>query len=261
MANTLKRELQRRRLPQWKFGFLPIHGLPALCKTRAMKNCKFALTLAGVCACLAASTLHAQTILPFGDSVTSSQAGHNSYRRPLYHMLTDAGFGVNFVGSMHGVDGNNSTPPDPDFDMDHEGHPGWTSGVAAGAAGSVASPNIDIVLLDFGSNDPASGIPPEDTAANLEFIMETLANANPNIAILLAVPTGAIDVAKQDMSGVRKAVATAAKVEKKNGINVTVVSLSGVSPKKNTYDGIHPNEEGENKIAKKYFSAIKKVLR
>jgi acyl-CoA thioesterase-1 len=226
-----------------------------------MKKNKFALTLASVCACFAACTIHAQTIVPFGDSVTSSQAGHNSYRRPLYHMLVDSGFDINFVGSMHGVDGNNSTPPDPDFDMDHEGHPGWTSGTGAGAVGGVANPNIDIVLLDFGSNDPANGVPPEDTAANLEFIMETFHDANPNVVILLAVPTGAVNVPKQDMAGVRKAVSTAAKAEKNNGVNVIVVSLSGVSPKSNTYDGIHPNEAGENKIAKKYFSAIRKVLR
>jgi hypothetical protein len=39
-------------------------------------------------------------ILPLGDSMTQGEAGHFSYRRPLWKMLDSAGYKVDFVGSL-----------------------------------------------------------------------------------------------------------------------------------------------------------------
>src|SRR6187399_3097989 len=70
--------------------------------------------------------LAATRIMPLGDSITSSFAGHDSYRYWLWHSLQDAGYtNIDFVGSQRGVFGG--TPLHANFDQDHEGHTGFTA--------------------------------------------------------------------------------------------------------------------------------------
>ena len=66
-----------------------------------------------------------EAILPLGDSITQADLNFNSYRRPLWHRLNAAGYSVDFIGSRN-YNGFRSfgPPPNPDFDLDHEGHPG-----------------------------------------------------------------------------------------------------------------------------------------
>jgi lysophospholipase L1-like esterase len=56
----------------------------------------------------------------------------------------------------------------------------------------------------------------------------------------------------------RQAVSRAAHAEKKLGARIYLVNLSGISPTHDTYDGMHPNDRGEQKIAKKYFSVVRR---
>jgi lysophospholipase L1-like esterase len=50
--------------------------------------------------------------------------------------------------------------------------------------------------------------------------------------------------------------------EKKAGVDIMTVNLfGGFNARKDTVDGTHPNIQGEQKIAKKYFSALKKILK
>ncbi len=39
-----------------------------------------------------------EKILPLGDSITQADFNYNSYRRPLWHLLNEAGYSVDFVG-------------------------------------------------------------------------------------------------------------------------------------------------------------------
>ena len=58
-------------------------------------------------------------VLPLGDSITDGAGAPGGYRLRLYQLLTNAGFNVDFVGTLT----DNGAPglPDPD----HEGHSGW----------------------------------------------------------------------------------------------------------------------------------------
>src|SRR5688500_15993420 len=75
---------------------------------------------------LVASLAPAQTpppvrIMPLGDSITFGAGGTanlGGYRGPLYTLLTNAGYNVDFVGTQTG---NSSGVPD----QDHQGHSGW----------------------------------------------------------------------------------------------------------------------------------------
>src|SRR5690349_8536684 len=97
-----------------------------------MKCCKIAILVASAGLCLAGLTAHAQTIMAFGDSVTSSYAPQNSYRDVLYHMLVEHGFNsFQFVGRRVGTESGLSSDPDWPVDQQHhEGYAGATSDFA-----------------------------------------------------------------------------------------------------------------------------------
>ena len=53
-----------------------------------------------------------------------------------------------------------------------------------------------------------------------------------------------------------------AKTEKKAGVNVIAVNqFGGFNARTDTKDGTHPNVRGEQKIARKYFSALRPILK
>jgi acyl-CoA thioesterase-1 len=227
---------------------------------------KFFFLILGGCFHLVISAAQAQTIMPFGDSVTvNGSSPESSYRYWLYHYLKDAGYdNIDFVGSHSGV--GDGEPEHADFDQDYEGGDGWTTSDALYVTQhGVAGEAPDIVLLDFGANDIIDLVEPDTITTNLVQIMESFRAANPDVFILLAQPTHwfTTDLTeKKALSKLNGAVSKAAKAEKRAGGNVVLVNLSGsFSPRSDTKDGTHPNVKGEQKIAKRYFSAIKKVLR
>src|SRR5688500_17734435 len=66
-----------------------------------------------------AQTTATVRIMPLGDSITTHIPPYNSYRRPLWQMLANGGYSVDFVGSRR-VDDYNRLPSNPDFDLEYE---------------------------------------------------------------------------------------------------------------------------------------------
>jgi len=122
----------------------------------------------------------ANRIMPLGDSITlGSSSGIPiedsdlwvSYRKALYDKLKVAGYVVDdeitglpeiFVGTPSWIAGESV----PDFDPDHEGHPGWRADeIVTGRTGSgegklsdwLIAEEPNIVLLHIGTNDVANG--------------------------------------------------------------------------------------------------------
>ena len=135
-------------------------------------------------------------LMPLGDSITWGTNPDNSnsagYRRSLYSQLTNAGYNVDFVGSLNG-----GLPSD--FDRDNEGHPGWVSGLPAYDTSLVLSTKItgflnsnppDVVLLMIGTNDCTEQDNQwEKTASELATsigkLLDSIYIFNPNIKIFL----------------------------------------------------------------------------
>jgi len=237
--------------------------------------------VAGICACCAL-TLAARaqvnrvSIMPMGDSVTArGSSPESSYRYWLYKDLQDAGFNnFVFVGNQNGV--SDGAPANSDFDQHYEGggsgNDAWSTDNGVSAAPSAAKAKPDFLILDLGSNDIIYGIDPATTQANLQTIIEDFAAANPNIIILLAKPTPfAVDpvatsqekkLERRQQSQLASIASKVGKTEKQAGINVIVVNqFGGYNVKTDTKDGTHPNVRGEQKIARKYFTVLKKYMK
>jgi lysophospholipase L1-like esterase len=233
-----------------------------------MKKIKFLLLAASACVFFAGFTAKAVNIMPMGDSVTArGGTPESSYRYWLYTYLVNAGYqNIIFVGNQYGV--SDGPPANSNFDQHYEGGatPGpdaWTSASGVAAIGDANSRQPNVVLLDLGSNDFRSGDDMTSalatTKANLKQIIEGLRAANSSVVILLAQPTPWLTSAKDERKFQSKLAGIVSQVAKEEGV-IKVNLFGGFSAKNDTKDGTHPNVRGEQKIAKKFFSALKRVL-
>jgi lysophospholipase L1-like esterase len=205
-------------------------------------------------------------ILPLGDSITQGSSRRRSYRYPLWTKLIDAGIGFDLVGSQNSNPLGNPSWPDYkglSFDQDHEGHAGWRADqILNDLPDWLQGYTLDIVLLHIGTNDVFDGQDTQSTVDEIEEIIDLLQEDNPKVIVLLArlIPLansnknqGIIDLNSR-IDGV------AATQTTPESPVIVVDQNSGFDTKQDTYDGIHPNEEGEEKIAEGWSRAIIKVL-
>ena len=196
-------------------------------------------------------------ILPLGDSITQSDDSHVSYRYWLWNDLTEAGYEFDFVVSMN--EHYNGTPnyPDPSFDRDHEGHWGWRADeINAQMPSSLSGYTPDVVLMHLGTNDAFQSNPTEETVGELAQLIEVLRSDNERVVILLAklIPAGSQQSAIDDLNG--RFDALASDLSTTTSPVVVVDQASGFDVNSDTFDSVHPNESGEQKMASKWFDAL-----
>ena len=97
-------------------------------------------------------------IMPFGDSATYGIFGKVGYRYPLWFQLIDAGFDVDFVGTLTVTDQNPEAEWYPEyfttFDRDHQGARGLQfHQIFPIAVESAATERPDVVLITAGFSD------------------------------------------------------------------------------------------------------------
>ena len=235
---------------------------------RVLRNVTFALVLALVLI----SPAFGISIMTLGDSITQANSTHLSYRYNLWTKLIDDDRLFDLVGSLNSnYNGNPAWPPylGQDFDQDHEGHWGWLADeILNGVNGQgslsewLANYTPDVALIHIGTNDVLDGHSTASSVAEIEAIIDTLRADNPNVTILLAklIPIdsdtynpGIIELnAEMDGIAVNKSTADSP---------VWVVDqYSGFDAAVDTYDTIHPNASGEEKMARKWHDAMQAYL-
>ncbi|MBV9864977.1 MAG: hypothetical protein JO316_06480 [Abitibacteriaceae bacterium] len=219
-----------------------------------------------------AKNVTAIRILPLGDSITQGGRADRptelTYRYPLYYKLKDAGYNVDFIGSMNkGLAGDfvwparNGVP----FDLDHEGHYGWKTAQARDHLREwmqtyPAPP--DIVLIHLGTNDQGEKDFGQAIIQPLKDMIGMLREKNPHVVVLvghLNFNGGAalqirplVEQMAKDLSTVQSPV-------------VTVHHYQGWHEKpdeagSDTFDWAHPNPQGQQKMAEKWFAAMQPYL-
>jgi len=118
---------------------------------------------------------------------------------------------------------------------------------------------VNILVVALGANDGLRGLSPEATKANIEKIISLQLKKYPKSKVIVAgmrtpPSMGALYATKFD--AIFKAVATEQKVL------LLPFLLEGVAgePEMNIADGIHPNEEGHQRIAKNVWKVIQPLL-
>lgn len=201
-------------------------------------------------------------IMPMGDSITGSPG---CWRGNLWQSLTAAGHKVDFVGSQ--TQACNPSGSDPN----HEGHGGYlvTTSVQNGDTKRWLQANTpDVLLLHFGTNDVWSNIPPAQILAAYTSIVTDLRALNPRATILVAqiIPLkpadsfGCTDCQQRAVNLNAAIPGWAAQHSTAQSPIHVVDQWTGFDPATDTYDGVHPDEDGNVKIAARWFATLDRVL-
>lgn len=201
-------------------------------------------------------------IMLLGDSITQGNATHDSYRRPLWHLIDDAGIPVDFVGSMD-QNFDHVPNPNPDFDLDHEGHWGWRAdAILTQITTWATAAQPDVVLMHLGSNDAFQAQDETTTVDELKQIVEALRAVNPDVIVLVAqiLPSAnATEDAAVDALNALIPPMVEANSTEQSPIHV-VDQNTDFDPATETYDGQHPNAAGEQEMAERWFAVLEPIL-
>jgi lysophospholipase L1-like esterase len=199
-------------------------------------------------------------VMPLGDSITGSPG---CWRSVLWNRLQSTGYtDVDFVGTL-GPQGCGQP-----YDGDNEGHGGFLVTNVANQnqlPGWLAATRPDVVLMHFGTNDVWSNIPPATILAAYSKLVDQMRASNPAMRVLVAkiIPMapsscgecGARVVALNDaIPGWAAGKTTASSPV------VVVDQWTGFSTAADTYDGVHPNASGDQKMSDRWYPALTGVL-
>lgn len=222
----------------------------------------------------AQSLKQAVRVMPIGDSITESSIGLPSYRYWLWHELETRNYKVEFVGSKTGVFNccplYPPTATDP-WDDDHESYTGArVDQLNNFIGGFVSDARPDVILLHIGTNDLNQvGVVPNQSVAStlteLDSCIRTLQTAAPSALIMVAqiIPAKpahsfqAAGLQAQYNAGIPGVVAA---TNRPDAPVVFVDMASGYDAATHNYDAIHPNQWGEQWMARKWREALEPYL-
>ena len=202
------------------------------------------------------ASLHGQerrTILATGDSITEGGA-QKCYRPYLARMIGEAGLDVEFIGpkidkadgSRHaGYSGKNAEQVLAEYARFHREYP------------------ADIVLIHAGHNHVAEEKPVPGILKATVAMIGSAREANPRVAVLLAqvIPSGKLPKYAYLPDLNRELAKLAKRLNRPEQPVIVVDQERGFDWKKDAVaDQVHPNGTGAEKMASKWFEALKPLL-
>ena len=214
-------------------------------------------------------------ILPLGDSITEATGDYpgGGYRGPLWTLLRNAGYNVDYVGSV-----TDTKCTLADFDRDHEGHGGWRVDQTYGGNGLYEHLNAwfagcldpHVVLLHIGTNDSGSNF--GTILARYESLLDRIYECQPDthvIATTLMWRKAAANMTNIETyfnSGIADLVAA----QRAKGRKISLVDMKAAVPgaatstgaetgEPNFSDGLHPNATGYPLMAQAWFDEIRRI--
>ncbi|MFF3865411.1 cellulose binding domain-containing protein [Micromonospora sp. NPDC001898] len=199
-------------------------------------------------------------IMPLGDSITGSPG---CWRSILWNRLQSTGHtNIDFVGTL-GPQGCGQA-----YDGDNEGHGGYLVTNVANQnllPGWLSATHPDIVLMHFATNDVWSNIAPATILAAHSKLVDQMRASNPAMRVIVAkiIPMAPASCAEcgQRVVAFNSAIDgwAAGKTTAQSPI-VVVDQWAGFSTATDTYDGVHPNAAGDQKMSDRWYPALVAAL-
>ncbi|WP_169986445.1 cellulose binding domain-containing protein [Microbispora sp. H10836] len=199
-------------------------------------------------------------IMPLGDSITGSPG---CWRALLWNKLQNGGFtNVDMVGTLPAQ--GCGVP----YDGDNEGHGGFLVTNVADQnqlPAWLSATRPDIVMMHFGTNDVWSNRPTATILAAYGKLVDQMRASNPNTKILVAQiipmnPSTCPECAQRAVALNSAIPGWAASKTTAASPIVVVDQWTGFSTSADTYDGVHPNASGDQKMADKWYPALSALL-
>lgn len=195
-------------------------------------------------------------LMAVGDSITAGADFFSCYRYPLWEKLFAAGYVVEFVGTQ--------TSPTRVGPLAHEGYGGKnTEFLAATVPEHFRAHPADIVLLHSGHNHFVEEQPIPGIVAATEKLITAFRDVNPRVTVLLAqvIPAGKLPKYSYLPELNVALAALARRLDRPDARVVLVDHASGFNWATDTVaDKVHPNARGAEKMAERWFQALRSVL-
>lgn len=142
-----------------------------------------------------------------------------------------------------------------DYEVINAGLSGETTAAGRNRVKWVLNQDIDIFVLELGANDGLRGIPVEETRKNLQAIINTVREQNPETEIVLAGMQIPPNLGPKYATEFRNMFPELAE---KNDIELIPFLLEGVAgnPELNQGDGVHPTAEGYEIVAENVWEVL-----
>ncbi|KAI1820687.1 carbohydrate esterase family 3 protein [Xylaria intraflava] len=211
------------------------------------------------CSALLAGAAVAQTstlrYMPFGDSITEITC----WRALVWEMLQSTEYAsVDFVGSGTTDVGCGDTA----YDRDNEGHSGFLAIDIANSAelvGWLQSNPADVITMHLGTNDIVQQNKPTDQIIDaFTTLVGVMRTSNPNTKIIVAqiIPLG-IGSYNTAVESLNQAIVTWAQGLSTTESPISVVDqYTGFDAAADLRDGVHPNANGDAKMADVWYPAL-----
>jgi lysophospholipase L1-like esterase len=196
-------------------------------------------------------------IMALGDSITGSPG---CWRALLWHMLPAAR--VDFVGTLPAQ--GCGFP----YDGENEGHGGYLVTNVANQdllVGWLAATTPDVVMMHFGTNDVWSNIPTATILTAYTRLVSQMRAANPRMKILVAQiipmnPSTCPECAARVVNLNAAIPAWAASLTTAASPITVVDQWTGFTTATDTYDGVHPSDSGNVKIANRWYPSVSAAI-
>lgn len=206
--------------------------------------------------------------MPLGASrVEGARPDFESFRYELWKDLSENGWTFDFIGTQS----DNASYPsfnNKNFDIDHEGRGGWTSGeILDGLEGWLSQTGSpDIVLFSSpGGNDVLTSLDYNQIINNINAIIDLLQANNPKVTILIEQPApGRSDFMTpafiDAFNKIQQDVLTIAEDQSTTSSQVLAVDMFTGFSDRFLADDVHYNEAGAAFIATRYYDVLANVL-
>ncbi|MGX1270707.1 SGNH/GDSL hydrolase family protein [Streptomyces phaeoluteigriseus] len=209
-------------------------------------------------------------IMPVGDSMTIGSSGETTWRHRMWrHLCTTYGAPVTLVGPRETLYDKTADAPtsyayaDPDFPRHHLA--GWGEGwlhMAPLIGDAVRDCRADVLLVSLGLIDLGFYTNAEQTARNVRAFVEEARAANPRIGMVLLPVIPNIRAATDEPFGTQVArfnellAKTAADLNAPSSPLLLASIPEDWDIDTDTYDGTHPNANGEHRLARAFAEAL-----
>ncbi len=146
-----------------------------------------------------------------------------------------------------------------DYEVVNAGVSGETSSGGNARVDWVLRHPVDIFVLELGGNDGLRGIPPEETRANLQSIIDKVRAKQPEAEIILAGMEAPPNMGPEFTGAFRRLYPELAAANDVHFIPFLLQDVGG-EPQLNQPDGIHPNAEGARIVADNVWKVLEQVL-
>ena len=146
-----------------------------------------------------------------------------------------------------------------DYSVVNAGLSGETTASGLNRLDWVFKQNVDVLVIELGANDGLRGVSLKETKSNLEKIIITAREKNPEVEIILAGMQIPPNMGEEYTSEFRSLFPDLAE---EYNLELIPFLLEGVAgdPELNQQDGIHPTAEGQQILANNVWKVLKDDL-